>query len=403
MTARPGRSRRLILSTAMEAHDFAVPDKNARLNDLERNIYCIFGLAIDALDMPSILRRIDAAAAGRSPFLISTPNLNFIVQSRSNTEFRESILDSDLCPADGITIVWIARLIGVPIKQRVSGSDIFQALKAPDRVGQRLKVFLFGGAPGVAETAARTLNALPSGLSCVGTFDPGVGSVDEMSCDHIIDKINASQADFLAASLGAKKGQLWLRRNHFRITVPLRAHLGATINFEAGTIKRAPAWLRTGGLEWLWRIKEEPHLWRRYAYDGLGLIRLMFTHLVPLAALGRWHRVKSNWQSGNLLITRQQRHDSVTVAFAGDANERNINTAIACLRETLTRESRDVVIDLADTRVIDGRFFGLLLMVRKHLKGQGAKLGFVGVSPAMWRLFWLNGVDFLLKDPIEKS
>jgi N-acetylglucosaminyldiphosphoundecaprenol N-acetyl-beta-D-mannosaminyltransferase len=300
-------------------------------------------------------------------------------------------------------IVWIARLIGVPIKQRVSGSDIFEALKTPDRVGQRLKVFLFGGAPGVAEMAARTLNALPSGLICVGAFDPGAGSVDEMSSDYIIDKINGSQADFLAASLGAKKAQLWLRRNHFRITVPLRAHLGATINFQAGTIKRAPAWLRTCGLEWLWRIKEEPHLWRRYMHDGLGLIRLVFTHLVPLAALGRWHRVKSNWQFRELLITTRQHHDSVTVALGGDANERNVATAIACLRETLTRESRDVVIDLADTRVIDGRFLGLLLMVRKHLKGQGAKLRFVRVSPAMRRLFWLNGADFLLNGTIETS
>ena len=137
---------------------------DATTSDLERNVYCVLGLPIDALDMPSILRRIDAAAASRTPFLISTPNLNFLVNSRSDPEFRESVLDSDLCPADGMPVVWIARLIGVPIRQRVSGSDIFEALKRPDRRRRQLKVFLFGGAPGVAAQAARTLNAASCGL-----------------------------------------------------------------------------------------------------------------------------------------------------------------------------------------------------------------------------------------------
>ena len=91
------------------------------------------------------------------------------------------VLDSDLCPADGVPIVWIARLIGLPIKQRVSGSDIFEAMKRSDRHGRPLKLFLFGGAEGVAAEAARILNAIPSGVSCLGTLAPGFGSVDEMS------------------------------------------------------------------------------------------------------------------------------------------------------------------------------------------------------------------------------
>ena len=355
----------------METHDFPVLASDVPANDLARNVYCVLGLPIDALDMPTILRRIDAAAASRTPFLISTPNLNFLVNSRSDAEFRESVLDSDLCPADGMPVVWIARLIGVPIRQRVSGSDIFEALKAPDRLGRRLKVFLFGGAPGVAAAAARTLNAVPSGLSCVGTFDPGFGSVDEMSREHIIDKVNASEADFLAASLGARKGQLWLHRNRRRLAIPIRAHLGAAINFQAGTVKRAPTWLRAWGLEWLWRIKEEPHLWRRYAHDGWVLLGLIFTRVVPLAVANRWSRFKSQHWPQRLMIRITHNHDSVTIGISGDATERHIAEAIAGFQETLTGTNKIVVIDLSRTRVIDGRFFGLLLMLRKRLKGQG--------------------------------
>jgi N-acetylglucosaminyldiphosphoundecaprenol N-acetyl-beta-D-mannosaminyltransferase len=365
-------------------------------HDFARNVYCVLGLPIDALHMPSILRQIDAAAATHIPFLISTPNLNFLVNSRSDPEFRESVLDSDLCPADGMPIVWIARLIGVPIKQRVSGSDIFEALKMTDHHGRRLQVFLFGGAEGVAAEAARSLNAAPSGVSCVGALAPGFGSVDEMSRLDVINKVNASEADFLAVSLGAKKGQLWLHRNHQRLAIPIRAHLGAAINFQAGTVKRAPAWLRACGLEWLWRIKEEPHLWRRYAYDGWVLIHLTFTRILPLAIANRWYRFKSRRSPQDLQIKVAQNHDSVTIGLSGDAIGRHVKQAIACFRETLTATNKAVVFDLSGTRVIDARFFGLLLMLRKRLKGQGATLTFIGVSPALERLFRLNELGFLL-------
>src|SRR5262249_15057360 len=153
--------------------------------------------------------------------------------------------------------------------------------KAPHRCSRQLRVFLFGGAAGIAAAAARTLNGVPSGLSCVGTIDPGYGTIDEMSRDEILASVNGSGADFLAVSLGAKKGQLWLRRNHNRLTIPVRAHLGATLNFQAGTVKRAPARLRAWGLEWLWRMKEEPHLWPRYLHDGCVLLGLIFTRVLP--------------------------------------------------------------------------------------------------------------------------
>jgi N-acetylglucosaminyldiphosphoundecaprenol N-acetyl-beta-D-mannosaminyltransferase len=293
-------------------------------------------------------------------------------------------------------IVWIARLIGLPIQQRVSGSDIFEALKLPDRGRRRLKVFLFRGAEGVAAEAARTLNAASSGMSCVGALAPGFGSAEEMSRDHIIDEVNASKADFLAVSLGAKKGQLWLHRNHQSLTIPVRAHLGAAINFQAGTVKRAPPKLRAWGLEWLWRIKEEPQLWRRYGYDGWVLLRLLFTRILPLAVANRWYRFKSRRQPQELVIKIVQNHDSVTIRLDGDAIGRFVEHAIVRMRETLTAGTRAIVIDLSGTRVIDWRFFGLLLMLRKQVKGHGRKLTFVGVAPAIRRMFRLNELDFLL-------
>jgi len=371
-------------------------------DDLERNVYCVLGLPIDALDMRIILDRIcTAATGGRTPCLISTPNLNFLVNSRSDPAFRESILDSDLCPADGMPIVWIARLIGAPIKKRVSGSDIFDSLKTGAGCGRVLRVFLFGGAEGAAATARNAINATSMSLKCVGAFNPGVGSVEDMSRNDILDRLNASQADFLVVALGSKKGQLWLHQNHHRLTIPLRAHLGAAMNFAAGRVKRAPRWLRACGLEWLWRIKEEPDLWRRYTHDGSVLLRIVLTRALPLALLNRWYRLKSRWGSSQLLISIVQNDHCATIRLAGDATECNISTAINFFRETLMSRNTNVVIDLGSTRIIDGRFLGLLLMLRKNLKSRGANLSFVRVSPAIRKLFCFNDLNFLVESAVE--
>src|SRR5437879_111120 len=214
---------------------------------LARSVYCVLGLPIDAVNLVTVVQRIEGAAVNRATLLISTPNLNFLVSSLSDPEFRESLLDSDLCPPDGAPIVWIAQLLGLPIKERVAGSDLLDRLRAGGTGIRRLAIFLFGGAKGVAAAAAARLNAEADGLNCVGTMDPGFCEVGEMSQDHVMDAVNSSGADFLVLSLGAKKGQLWLQRNHHRLTIPIRAHLGAAVNFQAGLINRAPPIVRAWG------------------------------------------------------------------------------------------------------------------------------------------------------------
>src|ERR1035437_6992250 len=314
--------KRLPMSSPSEFNIDRVRDP-LRPDDLTREVYGVLGIPVDVIDMPAVLRKIDVAAAGNTPFLLSTPNLNFLVTSRLDPEFRESLLISDLCPADGMPIVWLARLLGAPIKERIAGSDIFEALKSERYATQRLSAFLFGGPEGVADAACSKLNAELVGMTCAGSFYPGFCNGDEMSTDPIIDSVNSSNADFLVAALGAKKGQAWLLRNHDRLRIPVRVHLGATINFQAGTLKRAPARMRKWGLEWLWRIKEEPLLWRRYRDDGITLLRLILNQVVPLIILGRWHRFRWGYKDHGLLIKSSSGHKSTILSFNGFATARN--------------------------------------------------------------------------------
>ena len=342
------------------------------------------------------LRRIDAAAASATPFLISTVNVNFLVTSAVNAEFRDAVVLSDLCPADGTPLVWIARLLGIPIKHRVAGSDIFDTLKVARGTTRPLRLFLFGGAEGAAAAAATALNSKPGGLHCVGSIYPGYGSVDDMSRDVIINAINASRADILIVALGAVKGQAWLLRNHHRLHLPVRSHLGAAVNFAAGTVKRAPVILHRLGLEWLWRIKEEPHLWRRYAHDGGVLLRLFVTRVLPLVIAAQWQRLRAV-KPQELQINEAHHNTATTLSLSGDATVRYVPQAISCFRRSIVNE-KSLLVDLSSIRHIDARFFGLLLMLRKRLNSKTGSLKFIGVSPQIARLFRRNGVEFLLSE-----
>jgi N-acetylglucosaminyldiphosphoundecaprenol N-acetyl-beta-D-mannosaminyltransferase len=362
-------------------------------DDLTRDVYGLMGVPIDAVDMDTVLMRISAAASSATPFLLSTPNLDFLTINRFDLEFRDSLLLSDLCPPDGMPIVWISRLLGIPIKERIAGSDIFAALRSMGRPHSELSVFLFGGAEGVAARASQRINDVAGRVTCVGWLDPGFRPVEEMSGADIIEAVNDSNADFLAVGLSARKGQTWLRRNHHRLTIPVRASLGATLNFEAGTVARAPAFLRACGLEWLWRIKEEPHLSARYWRNFCMLLYLLPACILPLALMLWWNRYHRC--DRNLQIRRHQDGKSIVLSLSGTAVDTHVGKLTAWFRSALAAK-QPITIDLADTRAIDARFLGLLLMLRKLLMRQGLPLKLIGARPGTRLLLRLNGFGFLL-------
>lgn len=249
--------------------------------NFERDVHCVMGLPIDAIDMAGAVQRVREAAFSNTRCFISTPNLNFVMAARDDAEFRSSVLRSDLCLADGMPLVWVARLLGIPIPERVSGAGLFEELLK--HAGPPIKVYFFGGPDGAAESASRKVNETKGGMDCVGWDAPGFGTVEQLSTDAHIEKINQSGAHFVIVSLGAKKGQAWIEHNLGRLRPPVICHLGAVVNFAAGTVQRAPRWIQAIGAEWLWRIKEEPALWRRYSGDARALIRTFVAEVGPAA------------------------------------------------------------------------------------------------------------------------
>ena len=254
-------------------------------DDLSRNVFGVFGIPLDACDLNEVERRIRRAVGDTMPLLLSTPNLNFLFLAMRYPEFRTSLEQSDLCAVDGWPVLWLAWCLGLPLRRTAAGSDLWEQMKA--RSSQPLGVFLFGGAEGIAREACSKINEGNAGLECRGYLSPGFGDVAAMSDPGTLDKINSSRAQIICVSLGALKGQIWLLRNSAHLSVPVRAHLGAVVNFEAGAIKRAPSLVRSLGCEWLWRIKEERHLWSRYCSDGLRVIAFIVTNVIPLQAISK--------------------------------------------------------------------------------------------------------------------
>jgi N-acetylglucosaminyldiphosphoundecaprenol N-acetyl-beta-D-mannosaminyltransferase len=349
--------------------------------DFDRNVHCVLGVPFDAIDMDDALRRIERAVVQRTPCFLSTPNLNFLVGSDRDAALRHSIIDSDLSVVDGMPVLWLAKLLGMPFRERVAGSDMFEHLRR--RTGRPMTVYFFGGEEGVAAAAARRINASPSGLLCVGYQSPGFGTVDELSSEAILARINDSRADFLVVALGAKKGQAWIERNRARLEVPVVAHLGAVINFTAGTVIRAPRWMQRSGLEWLWRTMREDGLWRRYLSDGVAFARLLATRVIPLYVLLRLGRPSASGREPR--VEREDHGERVTLrlrgAWAGGnlAEVRRLFAQVASSRKALQ-------LDLGDVAGIDTSFLGLLLLLEGARRRQDLPFSCEPVSPQVRRI-----------------
>lgn len=357
-----------------------------RYTDFQRPVYLLMGLPFDAIDMATAVDQVATAARTGRRFLLSTPNLNWLIACQRDEAFRNSVLQSELSLPDGMPVVWLARLLGLPLRQRVPGSDLFQRLRA-----RPLSVHFFGGPPGFAGQACENLNRSGDPMRCRGHLSPGFGGIEEMSDPATLAAINASGADFLVVALGARKGQDWILRNLDRLRIPVVSHLGAVVNFVAGSVARAPGLVGKLGLEWLWRIKEEPGLWRRYWQDGFGFLGYLLRQGLPALILSR----RTPSRSGELEVIADpegQLHLRLS-GFWSEAGLKPLREALADLNTC----PRAVRLDLGGVNHLDSAALGLLALLRGHQLKHRQPLFCVGASPALRRRLAHFGASYLLE------
>jgi N-acetylglucosaminyldiphosphoundecaprenol N-acetyl-beta-D-mannosaminyltransferase len=333
--------------------------------DLGRDVHALLGLVFDRIDVGGAVRRLQHCVATRRPCFLSTPNVNFVVAAAEEPKFRGSVLRSDLSVADGFPIVMAARWMGLGLPGRVAGADVFERMQAAGRSAERppIKLFLFGGPPGVGAQAAKHLNAQAQGFECVGHDEGGFGDIEAMSSQATIDRINASGAEFVLVALGAKKGQAWIERNRARLQAPLISHLGAVINFAAQSIRRAPPWMQRLGVEWVWRIVQEPQLWHRYWSDGQVLSATVLTRLLPWSARRWLSRLPSGAHQAPQFSVEPTAAGQAVITLAGDwrgnAEQKPLRRALA----DVLRAGSSVEFDLSRAPALDSALLGLMALI----------------------------------------
>ncbi len=214
---------------------------------------------------------------GRS--YVVTPNVDHIVKIEHDRLFREIYEGADLILTDGKPLIWMSKLLGMPIKEKISGSDYFpEVCKMAAREG--MSIFLLGAAEGVAKKAAVNLMKKYEHLKIAGVYSPSYtfeSDVKEIS--YIIRKINEAKPDILCIGLGTPKQEKFYYKYKEFLNVPLTLHIGATIDFEAGVVKRAPKWVSYAGMEWFYRLLKEPRrLYRRYLLDDLEIFPIFWKY-----------------------------------------------------------------------------------------------------------------------------
>lgn len=226
------------------------------------------------------------AASGRGGWIV-TPNLDIVLKCATDPEIRGLVQQADLRVADGMTVVWASRIQGTPLPERVTGSNLIWSINA-EAARRGLRVFMLGGAEGMAEAATRVLTQKHPNLQIVGTYYPTYGfEKDDREYAAMTQAVIRARPDVIFVALSFPKGERLIQR--IRPAAPNAWWIGVGISFSfvAGTIIRAPVWMQKCGLEWVHRMIQDPQrLIKRYLIDDLPFVFRLFGRAIRRRLFG---------------------------------------------------------------------------------------------------------------------
>ena len=278
--ARVARGREWIKRFSWEDHAKGI----AKLLG-QKGVARLFGIPVARVtETEAVEIIVEFAKRRQGTAFVATLNVDFVANAVSgwpfggNDELWGYLKDADLVTADGMPIVALSRLLRQPLPERVTGADMVPAILR--RCAEEgLSVYVLGGDRDAVEEAFGKLGVESCGLRVAG-IDPAFVKLDEPQ-PEIVERINAAKPDILFVALGNPKQELWMGRNKAKLDVGAMIGVGGTFNFLAGRVKRAPRWMQKSGLEWVYRIVQEPgRLWRRYAYGLVKYSWLSFRSLI---------------------------------------------------------------------------------------------------------------------------
>lgn len=219
----------------------------------------ILGVRVDAVTYDQVLDIMTTWIDQGGPHQIATVNPEFVMAAQRDAQFRRTLSGADLCVADGVGLLWAARLLGQRLPERVTGSDLVP-LVARTAAARGWRVYLLGAAPGVADaTAAILVNQNPT-LRVAGSFS---GSPSAADAPAIVAWVRHARPDVLFVAYGAPAQDLWIAKHGAELGVPVMMGVGGAFDHIAGVQRRAPGWIQRVQLEWFYRLVTQPWRWRR--------------------------------------------------------------------------------------------------------------------------------------------
>lgn len=259
----------------------------------------LLNVSIHNVSTTELLERLQSGGT------VFTPNVDHVIKLQKDPEFYQAYQQADYRVCDSQILLYASKFLGTPIQEKISGSDFFPTFYRYYKDDETIKIFLLGAAEGVARKAQRRINAEVGRKMIVASHSPSFGfEKNEKECQKIVDLINQSGATVLAIGVGAPKQEIWISKYKDQLkNIKIFLAIGATIDFEAGQVKRSPKWMSHAGLEWLYRLASEPkRLWKRYLIEDLPFFWLVLQQRINQYQ-NPWSNKKRQNKNGHLPTT----------------------------------------------------------------------------------------------------
>lgn len=236
---------------------------NQTLKPLERSGASIVGSFIDAGHWEQFLSTIISWSQAGQSRVVCVCNVHSVVTAKSDPALRAAIDEADMATPDGMPLAWVLRQRGFPEQKRVNGPDLMWRI-LPLAETQGIRVFFYGSTEGTLQRLCSSVGGAFPNLPIAGSYSPPFRVLTEDEQNEEVERINSSGAQVVFVGLGCPKQEIWMHRNKGQIKAVMLG-VGAAFDFHAGTLKRAPLWIQNSGLEWLFRLLQEPRrLFFRY-------------------------------------------------------------------------------------------------------------------------------------------
>lgn len=226
--------------------------------------------------MPETIVAIERMIENDKKSYVVAINVDVVMKIEEDSYLKKVVDNADMVLVDGKPLVWISKLQGKPLKAKISGSDLVPLL-CEVAAEKGYKIFIIGGKDGIAERAKEKLEKQLPKIEIVGTYAPPFGfEKNETELDKINQMISEVHPDLLIACFGCPKQEKWIYENIGKYDAKVSVCAGATVDFLAGNVKRAPRWMSEHGLEWFYRFLQEPkRMFKRYFIDDVKIVRLI--------------------------------------------------------------------------------------------------------------------------------